>query len=113
MRLYLAVVLIVGQVPPQPQPSVHFPAKIEMTQQSLPNGTDISKPIQLSFPLPRSQETRIHIHLTSRAKSLLLFLATTAGEGSNTAPVGSFVYALPNVKRSPSMFFDKHLGDTE
>ena len=69
-------------------------------QQSLPNGLDVStKPIQLSFPLPRAQATRIHLHLTIREKSLVLFLTTASGESSSSTSLGSFVYALPNVIR--------------
>lgn len=55
-------------------------------------------PMQLSFPLPRSLDTRIYIHLTLQAKSILLFLTTaTADDASNPPPMGSFVYALPDV----------------
>uniref|UniRef100_L2FCB7 Uncharacterized protein n=1 Tax=Colletotrichum fructicola (strain Nara gc5) TaxID=1213859 RepID=L2FCB7_COLFN len=52
---------------------------------------------QLSIPLPRSLDTRIHIHLTVKAKTATLFLtSTTQDEPSSTAALGSFVYALPN-----------------
>lgn len=74
-------------------------ARTEATQQALPNGfSSPEKPIQLSFPLPRAQGTRIHVHLTVREKSLVLFLTTTSGESSGAASLGSFVYALPNVR---------------
>ncbi|KAI9653973.1 MAG: hypothetical protein M1821_006834 [Bathelium mastoideum] len=66
-------------------------------QQALPNGLHTStKPIQLSFPLPRSQSTRICLHLTIREKSIVLFLTTSSGESSGAASLGSLVYALPN-----------------
>lgn len=56
------------------------------------------KPIELSFPMPKAPETRIHIHLTIQPTSLLLFLATILnGNTSEAAPLGSFVYALPDV----------------
>jgi len=54
--------------------------------------------IQLSLPLPRSIDTRIFMHLTVKAKSVLLFLTTASGEEAGAAtPLGSFVYALPDV----------------
>jgi len=54
-------------------------------------------PIELSFPLPKAPETRIHLHLTISTASLLLFLTTNLnGNTSTTAPLGSFVYALPD-----------------
>jgi hypothetical protein len=56
-----------------------------------------NQPIQLSFPLPKAPETRIHVHLTIRTTSILLFLTTLNGDTSAVAPLGSFVYALPDV----------------
>ncbi|EKD21122.1 uncharacterized protein L3040_000842 [Drepanopeziza brunnea f. sp. 'multigermtubi'] len=56
-----------------------------------------SWPIQLSIPLPRAPDTRIHMHLTIQTTSILLFLTTTMNGGtSTTVPLGSFVYALPD-----------------
>lgn len=56
------------------------------------------KPIELSFPMPKAPETRIHLHLTIQMTSLLLFLTTALnGNTSEAAPLGSFVYALPDV----------------
>jgi len=53
---------------------------------------------QLSFPLPRSLDTRIYVHLTVRAKSVLIFLTTAATDDMGSpASMGSFVYALPDV----------------
>ncbi|KAF2229711.1 hypothetical protein EV356DRAFT_455308 [Viridothelium virens] len=70
----------------------------EQAPPALVNGLHVStKPIQLSFPLPHSQGTRIHVHLTVREKSLVLFLTTASGEQASSASLGSFVYALPNV----------------
>ena len=55
-------------------------------------------PIELSFPMPKAPDTRIHIQLTIRTTSLLIFLTTALnGDISTKAPLGSFVYALPNV----------------
>lgn len=60
---------------------------------------------QLSFPLPRSLEARIYVHLTVQAKSVMIFLTTASADELGTPPpMGSFVYALPDVscRRSPS-----------
>lgn len=58
----------------------------------------INEPIQLSFPLPRSLDTRIYLRLTIKQKVIVLFLTTVAAEEDNNAvPMGSFVYALPDV----------------
>ncbi|KAI0881116.1 uncharacterized protein GGS22DRAFT_75914 [Annulohypoxylon maeteangense] len=57
----------------------------------------IDEPIQLSFPLPRSLDTMIHLRLTIKSKVILLFVTTVAAdEQDNAAPMGSFVYALPD-----------------
>jgi hypothetical protein len=66
------------------------------------------KPLELSFPLPKYPHTTLHIHLTILATSTLLFLTTTSpGDSSNggggggsaiTKPMGSFVYAMPDVR---------------
>lgn len=67
---------------------------------TITNGTESAsvKPVQLSFPLPRSPQTRIHMHLTVLTTSILLFLTTTAADASSGgSPMGSFVYAMPNV----------------
>lgn len=54
--------------------------------------------IQLSFPLPRSLDTRIYVHLTIQAKSIMMFLSTAAAEEMSSPPsMGSLVYALPDV----------------
>jgi hypothetical protein len=56
------------------------------------------KPIELSFPLPKAPETKIHVHLTVNTTSIVLFLTTVYGGDIPTgAPLGSFVYALPDV----------------
>ncbi|KAF3062441.1 hypothetical protein GL218_03370 [Daldinia childiae] len=62
----------------------------------------INEPIQLSFPLPRSLDTRIHMRLDIKSKVIMLFLTTvTADEEDQATPMGSFVYALPD-KYNPS-----------
>jgi hypothetical protein len=56
------------------------------------------KPIELSFPLPKAPETKIHVHLTINTTSIVLFLTTVYGGDIPTGtPLGSFVYALPDV----------------
>ncbi|CAK7274576.1 hypothetical protein SEPCBS57363_006235 [Sporothrix epigloea] len=56
-----------------------------------------SKTVTFSTPLPRALDTQIHVRLTARDKSLMLFI-TTAGtdDGELLVPMGSFVYAVPN-----------------
>lgn len=59
-------------------------------------------PIQLSLPLPRSMDTRIYIQLIAKSKAVVLFLTTaSAEEATSPTPLGSFVYALPDVSLSP------------
>lgn len=59
-------------------------------------------PIQLSLPLPRSMDTRIYIQLTVKSKAVVLFLTTaSAEEATSPTPLGSFVYALPDVSVPP------------
>ncbi|KAL2025164.1 hypothetical protein VTK56DRAFT_166 [Thermocarpiscus australiensis] len=54
-------------------------------------------PIQLSFPLPRSVDTRIYMHLTVKSKAIMLFVTTASMEEATVpTPLGSFVYALPD-----------------
>lgn len=61
-------------------------------------------PLEISFPLPRTPHTTLHIHLTFLATSTMVFLSTTTpgdsgggGSGSMMKPMGSFVYAMPDV----------------
>lgn len=56
---------------------------------------------QFSFPLPRSMDNRIYANLTVKAKSVLLLLTTAAADDAGTpTPMGSFVYAIPDVRKS-------------
>lgn len=53
---------------------------------------------ELSFALPQSLDTRIHIRLVYQIKALSLFLTTTSHDDTATLKsMGSFVYALPDV----------------
>ncbi|KAF2749401.1 hypothetical protein M011DRAFT_398442 [Sporormia fimetaria CBS 119925] len=65
------------------------------------NGDEGSKPLEVSFPLPRAPQTNIHLQLTDNRTCLLLFFTTTMPESPSTASMGSFVYAMPNTT-SPS-----------
>ncbi|KAI0124247.1 hypothetical protein BJ170DRAFT_77150 [Xylariales sp. AK1849] len=52
---------------------------------------------QLSFPLPRSLDTRIYMRLITKSKVIIMHLTTASAEESSTAvPMGSMVYALPD-----------------
>ena len=56
------------------------------------------RPIELSFPLPKAPEMSIHLHLRISTTSVLLLMTTVQdGDTSTAAPLGSFVYALPDV----------------
>lgn len=70
----------------------------------LANGVhDESQPIELAFQLPHSPGLQVNLHLTVKATSVLLFLTSTHAEsGQVTAPMGSFVYAMPDVRISYS-----------
>lgn len=58
----------------------------------------MAEAIQVSVPLPHSIDTRIYIHLTARSKHVMLFLTTSSAEEVGTpTPLGSLVYALPDV----------------
>ncbi|KAI1818105.1 hypothetical protein GGS20DRAFT_529771 [Poronia punctata] len=53
--------------------------------------------IQVSFPLPRSRDTKIHMRLTVQSKAIALFLTTVSSEdSSHPASMGAFVYSIPD-----------------
>jgi Proteasome assembly chaperone 4 len=53
---------------------------------------------QIAIPLPTNFHTTIHVHLTFFKTNTMLFLTTaTAGDSGGLTPMGSFVYAMPNV----------------
>jgi hypothetical protein len=55
---------------------------------------------ELSIQLPKSLDTRIYIRLSTLEKVTLLSLTTASqDEPATSAPMGSFVYAMPNVSR--------------
>lgn len=62
------------------------------------NGTRNAGAIELAVDLPHSPGTRINLHLTVLAKSILLFLTSTGADaGQQATAMGSFVYAMPDV----------------
>jgi hypothetical protein len=63
-----------------------------------------ASPIEISFPLPKAPDTRIHLRLTIQTTSLLLFLTTAQNGDTSAVPLGSFVYAIPDVR--PFLFQD-------
>jgi hypothetical protein len=68
-----------------------------MVNGDVANGADKHK--ELAVELSSSPGTRINLHLTIHATSLLLFLATTNIDGGDSvAALGSFVYAMPDVR---------------
>src|SRR6266699_4891805 len=64
-----------------------------------------SEPVEFSVPLPRSTDTRIYIRLTTQSKAIVALLTTASAEERGTlSPMGSFVYALPDVSDFPPRF---------
>lgn len=79
--------------------SIHLHLSPRLTPKQI---TMASQSIQLSIPLPMSLDTRIYLQLSTKAKALMLFLTTaTQDEVATSTPMGSFVYALPNVGPTP------------
>ncbi|RWA12513.1 hypothetical protein EKO27_g2620 [Xylaria grammica] len=75
--------------------------------------TPPSEPIQVSFPLPRGMDTKVHMRLAIQSKAILLFITTVAAEDSDKpAPMGSFVYALPD-KYNPTQPLSTTIYSTE
>jgi hypothetical protein len=58
------------------------------------------KPVELSFPLPKHPHLNVHAHLTFIGTCTMVHLTTTDlgdAEGARP-PMGSFVYAMPDVR---------------
>ncbi|WPH03441.1 Hypothetical protein R9X50_00632100 [Acrodontium crateriforme] len=62
------------------------------------NGMEMPhKPIELSISLPHNPGTRIYLHLTALATSIVLFVTSASIEaGQGGAAMGSLVYAMPD-----------------
>jgi hypothetical protein len=65
---------------------------------AMANGNASHAPIEVSFPLPKAPHTNMHLQLTDNGPNLLLFLTTASPESASSTPLGSFVYAMPNVR---------------
>lgn len=68
------------------------------------------QPKELSFPLPKALHTTAHVHLTVLETCVMVLVtASTPGETlGSTRPMGSFVYAMPDVSfpfPSPLLLF--------
>lgn len=61
--------------------------------------TPVSLPKQLSIPLPLSAHTTLHVQITCLENSTLTLLTTTdPSTAGSLSFLGSFVYAMPNVR---------------
>jgi hypothetical protein len=57
--------------------------------------------VQVSFAMPYSLDTKIHLRLAVKSKVIVLFITTVASDDiGKPVPMGSFVYALPDVSLS-------------
>lgn len=56
-------------------------------------------PQEISFPLPKALHTTAHVHLSFLDHCAMVFLSTsTPGDSAGSVkPLGSFVYAMPDV----------------
>lgn len=57
------------------------------------------KPQEISFTLPKALHTTAHVHLNFLGHCAMVFLATSSpgDSGGSIKPMGSFVYAMPDV----------------
>ena len=62
------------------------------------NGTYApSKPFELAITLPQSPGTKIFLHITILASSLMMFMTSASMDATpSAAAMGSFVYAMPD-----------------
>lgn len=81
--------------------ALQTPYKMTTTDTILPPTDAQPHPHEISFPLPKALHTTAHIHLTRLDTCTTVFLATsTPGDSGGTMkPMGSFVYAMPDVSR--------------
>lgn len=61
------------------------------------NGNALHAPIEVSVPLPLAPQTDINIRLHDNGPNITLFLTTTTPDAASSVPLGSLVYAMPNV----------------
>lgn len=64
------------------------------------DGTDTpAKPLECAISLPHIPGTRIHLRLTISESTVMLFLTSASMDArQGGAAMGSFVYAIPNVR---------------
>ena len=57
-------------------------------------------PVEISFPLPKHPHLKFHAHLSFLGKCNIIHLTTTDLDLSDSSlpPMGSFVYAMPDVR---------------
>ena len=60
------------------------------------------QPVEISFPLPKNPHLNFHAHLSFMGNCAMVHLTTTElGHGDNALPpMGSFVYAMPDVRNN-------------
>lgn len=80
----------------------HAPRSLTTTRRvimavTMTNGEVSHAPVEVAFPMPRAPHTNIHLQLTHNGPNLVLFLTSAASDSASSAPLGSFVYAMPNV----------------
>ena len=74
---------------------VHF-IQVQLSRAASMEGS--SRSIQLALPSHTNSLVIVHVHLTFFKTNTMLFLTTTgAGDSEGLTPMGSFVYAMPNV----------------
>ena len=61
------------------------------------NGDASHAPVEVSIPLPLAPRTDINIRLHDNGPNITLFLTTTTPDAASSVPLGSLVYAMPNV----------------
>lgn len=64
------------------------------------------KPQEISFTLPKALHTTAHVHLNFLGHCAMVFLATSSpgDSGGSIKPMGSFVYAMPDVSTLSTKF---------
>lgn len=61
-------------------------------------GQNTGTPIELAVKLTQSPGLLVNIHLTILTQTIILFLTTSSPESEGNAAMGSFVYAMPDVR---------------
>lgn len=79
-------------------PQLSNPSQLASTNHSSQPSPTL-QPTHLAVPLPFSPHTTLHLQITRLETSTLIFLSSTdpSSSGSQSA-LGSFVYAMPNVR---------------